>query len=400
MDNQSPSRESLKNSNLSPVDPAFRPATTSDNLSIPPPPSNLPGSSSSVSSDQLNQPEASLPSDLPTANPLTDQPTSSDVKSTGINSDQPANGLLNLKEFPELKNPQENNSETKKVLIVGGVITTIIFLTAGVLFLLTKNKTDKSTDTEQVSNDTTISEETTIPKTFSDSTEPKKIGGETTLEEDETNFTGEGTSGEETVTSKENTTTQKHITLQEDANLLEVLEGHFSEITKEDTQKEVQIHFYDDAGEKLDLEELIEELKLMVPDYVAEILTTNYYYFLAQTPSSEIPKVSLVLESKFSEHQKTEEVLRRWEAYLVRDLKNFVFLGEDADFFKNFVNESELYSLEFYSSGKYPGGRYQNFLKDGSISLNYIVMRDKIIITNSFEALEKTIEHIKSDEDL
>jgi len=75
-------------------------------------------------------------------------------------------------------------------------------------------------------------------------------------------------------------------------------------------------------------------------------------------------------------------------------------LGEDADFFKNFVNESELYSLEFYSSGKYPGGRYQNFLKDGSISLNYIVMRDKIIITNSFEALEKTIEHIKSDEDL
>jgi hypothetical protein len=401
MDNKIPSRTSLQKTHFAPVDPAFRPKKPSKDGTLPKPgedsnqhdyPSSFYPAVSQEGSEQKNltegktvpeNSEKAVPENLP-KNPTNHnavQHTSSDVKSEESATDQSDNGLLNLKEFPDLKDSQKNDSETKKILTIGGIIASVIILTAGILFLVAGGKKEEN-------------EEPKTPATEDDAAQ--KAALEKIKTEAEKTEEGE----EKNKISEKDTKTQKYLTATNNINLIEEIENSFSKIREENSQEEIRIIFQNENEEPLSLKNLTEKLGVFIPDYVAEILDPDYYFFLANIPANSTPKASIILESKFSDYKKTEEVLQRWEKYLVQDLKNFIFLGEDADFFNNFIKESEIYSLDFYSSEKYPGGRYQNFLKDGSISLNYLVMQDKIIIANSFEAFEKIIRHVELDENL
>jgi hypothetical protein len=401
MDNKIPSRTSLQKTHFAPVDPAFRPKKPSKDGTLPKPgedsnqhdyPSSFYPAVSQEGSEQKNltegktvpeNSEKAVPENLP-KNPTNHnavQHTSSDVKSEESATDQSDNGLLNLKEFPDLKDSQKNDSETKKILTIGGIIASVIILTAGILFLVAGGKKEENEEPKTPATEDDAAQKAALEKI---KTEAEKT------EEDK----------EENKISEKDTKTQKYLTATNNINLIEEIENSFSKIREENSQEEIRIIFQNENEEPLSLKNLTEKLGVFIPDYVAEILDPDYYFFLANIPANSTPKASIILESKFSDYKKTEEVLQRWEKYLVQDLKNFIFLGEDADFFNNFIKESEIYSLDFYSSEKYPGGRYQNFLKDGSISLNYLVMQDKIIIANSFEAFEKIIRHVELDENL
>ncbi len=345
---------------FTPVDPAFRPPTTPAPSPVinqaPPIATAMPGSESSSYGYGPSS------------------PTSSDIKKANSPNSRDKNQFINLKEFPELEEIPEGDSETKKIITIGGLIVGGIFLTAIILFLVTKNKQkDPVTPVNPKENPTDPAEKPTDP--------PEKPTDPVEKPTDPVDPNKK---------LPENTATQKNISLEEGADINRLLEDYFAEIKNQETE----FNFYDKNIDRLSLARFAERSKITIPYYVNEIVTSKYYFFMNLTFSSKNPKTVLILESNFSDYKKTEEVMKRWENYLSEDLKSFLLLGEDYDFIANAKNKT------FTSSSKYPGGRYINFLNDGSVSLNYIVMRDKIVIANSFEAFESAIEYIKTREDL
>lgn len=159
------------------------------------------------------------------------------------------------------------------------------------------------------------------------------------------------------------------------------------------TEDVSEVIFFDKAGQPLPLNEFAARSEITIPSYVSEILSPTYYFFLTKN-SGEAPRGMLLLQAKETDSKKKTEVLKRWEVYMHKDLRNFVLLGKDFDY-----TASGSFST-FSSSGKHPGGRYVNFIDDGTVSLNYLIMRDKILIANSFAAFEKGIEYVKNRSDL
>lgn len=401
MDNLPPSRQNLESSNFQPVDPAFRPAgepaSAPPGPAYSPSPNNLPGPanlpvSNSIPSQNLPQAPAS-PAPSPAAPPpssaapiapasqaippQTPVPSQAPINQasavppagTAASPTPPANlppASSNLNEFPEFEDPLADDSETKRVITIGGIIIAVLFITSGILYLVTKSKKSESPTNGE---NPPIEE----PQNGEEPTEqPGENGGETGLPED--------------------TATQKHLLLEESGNPLWEAEKYFSGVDQE--HQAIELIFYDQNQENLSLADWVSQSELLIPEYVDDILTPNYHFYLVPDSLSENPKAALVLESVFSDHKKTENILSRWEDYLVQDLKDFILLGDEFDFVAGFENPN------FQSSSKYSGARYFNFLKDGSVSLNYIVMRDKIVITNSFNSFESMVDLIMQDDNL
>lgn len=179
----------------------------------------------------------------------------------------------------------------------------------------------------------------------------------------------------------------KYVTVKEGDNPLEALK----DISLEGSSEVIEIDFQDEQGQLLTRDKFTEKSKLIIPGYISQTLAPNYYFFLINETTGIGPKAVLILQT--NEKDKIGALLKRWEVYLQGDLKSFILFRESYDYIagSNFST--------FSSSGKYPGGRYLNFLKDGSVSLNYLVMRDKILIANSFDAFERGINYVISERD-
>ena len=180
-----------------------------------------------------------------------------------------------------------------------------------------------------------------------------------------------------------------NIAVADGQNPLEASVEAFPKVTEDVSE----VTFFDKAGQPLPLTELAAKSEITFPAYVSEILSPTYYFFLTKS-GGEAPRGILLLQAKETDGKKKADVLKRWEVYMHKDLRNFVLLGKDFDY-----TASGSFST-FSSSGKHPGGRYVNFIDDGTVSLNYLIMRDKILIANSFAAFEKGIEYIKNRSDL
>ena len=379
MDNPLNSRQDLEGSSFQPVDPAFRPA------SPPPSPVSPPGNLPTPEEAGINILDPDILNSFPASNPNASNPlsgpeerqslnsTSSDMKPRQPSSSVPgSNNFLNLKEFPEFEDPQQSDSEVKRVLTIGGIVLVILFVTAGILYFVSKGR-----QKNPVSSDTNTKVEET-PATSLGETQPTNPAT--------------GTTGEGQANVPADTTIHKYVTTKEDESPFLLSEKYFSDVMgRKDV---VELSFLDQLNKELDFKKWASQSELVIPDYVSAILKPEYHFVLIPDPDSEIPKAALILNSTFSDFRKTEEVLKRWEKYMTKDLKKFVLIGESYDF------TAGLEDSEFVYSNKTRGVRYLNFLKDGSVSLNYIVMRDKIVIANGFNAFEETMNYVKGRSDL
>jgi hypothetical protein len=375
------SSDNQNNSGFTPIDPAFRPPTPSP-ASTDPNSLILPADPPTTASDipSATPPSSSPPSPSPSPSPGA-APSSVPPQS---------NADLNLTEFPSFEDPQDGESETKRVFLIGGGILGSIVVISSILFFITKNK-EKTEVVPTEGAPETIVEIPLCTCTYSNNTCTCTCNNENALCEIEEK------SPSLTIPLEPPTDQNlKKITILPSETLLTKVEESFSEVT--DQNLKLEFFHAGETGEEslqpLTLNDFSNNLNIFIPQYVTDISNLNYHFFLTRSSPGRNPSSVLVFDSKLNSYKDTEQVLKKWETYMVEDLKQFLLIGEDFDPITGQQHQT------FQSSSIYPGGRYLNFLKDGSLSINYIVIQDQIIISNDFKALEQTIEYIKNNEAL
>ncbi|MFH1558940.1 MAG: hypothetical protein ABIC19_00250 [Patescibacteria group bacterium] len=388
MNNQPPSRQDLLNTNYQPVDPAFRPPGPADGpVTYPPietnaaagnnPPVN-PYQQAPLQAQTAGQPtpaqEQIPPNQMPQqapAQPAADPiPPANQTFPPGDTPGATKNPPPRTDDFPEFDDPLDDDSETKRVITIGGVIIAFLFITSGILYFVTRSRN---------SNDQTA-------------VAPPVENGQVEPSDNDDAADNDDQPAVEQPELPEDTPTLKHILVKEEENPLWQAENYFAAINQ--AGQPVELIFYDQDGDKLSLENFSRQSEILIPDYLFDILKPNYYFLVIPDPDSENPKAGFIFASIFSNYQKSEEILERWESYIAQDLKSFILLGNDYDFVAGFERPV------FSSSQSHPGGRFFNFLKDGSVSINYLVMRDKIVITNSFNSFENLINYVMTRSDM
>ena len=435
MPDNNPSRQNLTNSSHHPVDPAFRTASPPGNLPISPqeaatnPVLNAIANPAANPAGQPQNPnEASVPP-IPDA-PATETPptvtnqTSAPANPPNLTPEAPAanSGITpatnnaatppalpgdpatnpNPNDFPDFEEPATGDSEMKRIIKIGLIVLGILFFSGGVLFLINKSKQTETPNCEENPDDPACVDKPDDDDALKVDCEenPDDPACQTDDDDDDEPLSIDCEEQPshpscQTITEPNlpaDTATLKNISLTEGQNPLSITTRYFTDAKQQN--QVIELAFYDSSSNLVPLQQWAQNANLTIPGYVNDILTSEYHVFLVPDEDNQNPKLALVLESIYSNHSQTEEILTRWENYILADLQSFIYFGESS------TPPNGEGSAAFNSSNFYPGGRYQNLLPDGSISLNYIVMRDKIIITNSARTFETAVDYVINRDDL
>jgi hypothetical protein len=187
----------------------------------------------------------------------------------------------------------------------------------------------------------------------------------------------------------------KHLAISQTDQPFSLLDQFFLEVKS--NQNPVEVSFYNQAGEAVPLKEFINVSQIDIPPKVHNILAQDYNLLLVEDETLEDSNQGIgslmIFESVYANPKKTDQMMRDWEATMVEDLGEFLKVGV-----KN-KDRAAFQNKEFNDSGQFKYGRYVNFSVGGtSYSMNYIVLGDKILFANGFEAFQKGVDFIKKRE--
>ncbi|MBD3300478.1 MAG: hypothetical protein GF347_03945 [Candidatus Moranbacteria bacterium] len=194
---------------------------------------------------------------------------------------------------------------------------------------------------------------------------------------------------EQEVELPKDTEYKKHILVAKDKHPLNVIDFYHSKIEKGD--KIVEFVFFDEKGDSFNFFEFAERVDLNISEDLEYLFGEDYYFILTPIVNSQGKSdlsIGIIIDSKYSDPDKIEENLRKWEETMAKDLGNFLFFYENI----KIENPDE---LQFNDSSKFEEVRYVNLPNNDDFSINYFVEGDKIVIVNSFYALEGVREYVK-----
>ncbi|MBD3238424.1 MAG: hypothetical protein GF332_02180 [Candidatus Moranbacteria bacterium] len=350
------SRDDLKKRSRNPVDPAFRGSQQGPLDDF-----NAPSNHRPDNIGQQNQFPGSS-TQQPRPQQAWDQDWNQDQKGkNNQDSARAGNQKPDNFEFPELDDGSGEDNEIKKLIITGVVIALVLIsISVGLYAYLKYSKQSQEEPTESPSVSPTSSETQKPQPTRSDQ-----------LPAD--------------------TSTHKHIEIDTATQSITDLELALKEYFRIAQQENriIEVSFYrKGSSQEMSFTDLAKVMELTLPEEVSRIIANNFNFLIVPNQGqNNTAGIALILTSIYADQERTKQIIKNWESNIVFALKNYLL----------FLNESELrynpIDAIFNDSSVFEGGRYINLSQDNTVSLNYIIKGDKIIIANNFIAFQKGVDY-------
>ncbi|MFZ5982316.1 MAG: hypothetical protein ACOYS2_01980 [Patescibacteria group bacterium] len=165
---------------------------------------------------------------------------------------------------------------------------------------------------------------------------------------------------------------------------MESINRYIEEVQKLPEKSLIEFVPTDEKYIPLKFSEFSEKLGLVFPAKVLEVIDNDSLFSLYAFQEKADVKLGISLKTK--EPEKLHEAMREWEKTMTSDLKG-IYFG------KTFTETTEPFNENEYQGNKI---RYKNFAPDASLSLDYLILKDQLMILTSknfaWAIIDKTTE--------
>ena len=278
--------------------------------------------------------------------------------------------------------------DRKKIIIAVTIICVCIGMFELFYFFSTKNQSGNNQGASQNQSSSTVSQVT--PQTTSQTNATSQVTPQTNSQ---TNSSSSGfpqdQSGSQVASkSKTNLLGAASVTVS-DPNSNDSLKSAFSSFISDQSSGLKWTEFRDSQNNPVSLGKFSSAVGLNVNSKILALLDPNNYDLFScgfengMKTSGLVINVKLVPNYKGNLYQDEVAFIKNWESTILKDTRNVIFPGIN-------FSQKDLEQKVVFKDGKY---RYADIvLPDGKkSSLNYAILYDPIVISNSFDCLDKAV---------